>query len=188
MRNAGIIFIVVLLLVLVGCCCSNETAWEAGTNFEVSNAGSIESKEFQYQVFDNQHNIIDSGCTDNIEPIFYANNGFLRLSLDYGSGATEYRYYDVSKGLVSELYRAILSDRITNDGILVAYLTHEDDTVVVAIQDAFDEKAFYKTIKGEFPIIFSPSTQAEFISDNQLRLTYLTGEDYDEKIELITFK
>ena len=44
----------------------------------------------------------------------------------------------------------------------------------------------YKTFTSEFPMKFSPSTQAEFISDTQLRITYLTGEDNDEKIELFT--
>ena len=94
----------------------------------------------------------------------------------------------MSKGLVSEWYKTVLSDRFTQEGVLVAYLSREENTVVVAIQDAFDKTVFYKTFSAEFPMKFSPSTQAEFISDNQLRITYLTGEDNDEKTELFTIR
>lgn len=134
------------------------------------------------------HDDNDSGNTDDTEPVFYAEDDYLRLSLNYGSGAAEYKYYDVSKGRVSALYTTVLSDRFTKDGVLVACLAHENDAVVVAVRDAFDEKAFYRTFKGEFPIKFSPSTQAEFISDNQLKITYLTGEDNKEITELFTIE
>ena len=186
MKKAGILVVCFLLTVFTGCSRSKKAIWKSGVHYEVSNVGSVEKKEFQYRVYDQQHNTIDSGCTDDIEPIFYENDGFLRLSLNYGSGAAEYKYYDVSKGLVSEWYKTVLSDRFTQEGVLVAYLSREENTVVVAIQDAFDKTVFYKTFSAEFPMKFSPSTQAEFISDNQLRITYLTGEDNDEKIELFT--
>lgn len=191
MKKSGIFVVCFLLVVfLAGCSCSKESTWETGANYEVFNTGSTEKKEFQYQVFDNQHNTIDSDNTEDKEPIFYVNDRFLRLSLNYGTGATFYRYYDVSNGQVSEMYQTILSDRFTDDGILVVYLTHEDDTVVVAIQDAFDENVLYKTFKGEFPIKFSPTTQAEFISDNQVKITYFTDgdTDYNEITELFTFR
>lgn len=186
MKKAGILVVCFLLTVFTGCSRSKKATWESGVHYEVSNVGSVEKKEFQYRVYDQQHNTIDSGCTDDIEPIFYENDGFLRLSLNYGSGAAEYKYYDVSKGLVSERYNTVLSDRFTQDGVLIAYLSREENTVVVVIQDAFDKTVFYKTLTAEFPMKFSPSTQAEFISDTQLKITYLTGEDNDEKIELFT--
>ena len=185
-KKAVVLVVCFLLTVFTGCSRSKKAIWESGVHYEVSNVGSVEKKEFQYRVYDQQHNTIDSGCTDDIEPIFYENDGFLRLSLNYGSGAAEYKYYDVSKGLVSEWYKTVLSDRFTQEGVLVAYLSREENTVVVAIQDAFDKTVFYKTFTAEFPMKFSPSTQAEFISDTQLKITYLTGEDNDEKIELFT--
>ena len=185
-KKAVVLVVCFLLTVFTGCSRSKKAIWESGVHYEVSNVGSVEKKEFQYRVYDQQHNTIDSGCTDDIEPIFYENDGFLRLSLNYGSGAAEYKYYDVSKGLVSEWYKTVLSDRFTQEGVLVAYLSREENTVVVAIQDAFDKTVFYKTFSAEFPMKFSPSTQAEFISDTQLKITYLTGEDNDEKIELFT--
>ena len=185
-KKAVVLVVCFLLTVFTGCSRSKKATWESGVHYEVSNVGSVEKKEFQYWVYDQQHNTIDSGCTDDIEPIFYENDGFLRLSLNYGSGAAEYKYYDVSKGLVSEWYKTVLSDRFTQEGVLVAYLSREENTVAVVIQDAFDKTVFYKTFTAEFPMKFSPSTQAEFISDNQLRITYLTGEDNDEKIELFT--
>ena len=187
-KKAVVLVVCFLLTVFTGCSRSKKATWESGVHYEVSNVGSVEKKEFQYRVYDQQHNTIDSGCTDDIEPIFYENDGFLRLSLNYGSGAAEYKYYDVSKGLVSEWYKTVLSDRFTQEGVLVAYLSREENTVVVAIQDAFDKTVFYKTFSAEFPMKFSPSTQAEFISDNQLRITYLTGEDNDEKTELFTIR
>ena len=187
-KKAVVLVVCFLLTVFTGCSRSKKAIWESGVHYEVSNVGSVEKKEFQYRVYDQQHNTIDSGCTDDIEPIFYENDGFLRLSLNYGSGAAEYKYYDVSKGLVSEWYKTVLSDRFTQEGVLVAYLSREENTVVVAIQDAFDKTVFYKTFSAEFPMKFSPSTQAEFISDNQLRITYLTGEDNDEKTELFTIR
>ena len=187
-KKAVVLVVCFLLTVFTGCSRSKKAIWESGVHYEVSNVGSVEKKEFQYWVYDQQHNTIDSGCTDDIEPIFYENDGFLRLSLNYGSGAAEYKYYDVSKGLVSERYNTVLSDRFTQDGVLIAYLSQEDNTVAVAVQDAFDKSVFYKTLTAEFPMKFSPSTQAEFISDTQLRITYLTGEDNDEKIELFTIR
>lgn len=186
LKKAYIFVVSFLLIFFAGCSCGKGLVWESGENYEVTNTGSADKKAFKYQVFDNQHNVIDSGFTGDIEPIFYGNDNNLRLSVNYGSGATEYKYYDVSKGVVSELYKSILSDRYTKDGILVAYLAYEDNTVVVAVQDAFDKKVFYKTYEGEYPIKFSPSTQAEFISDDQIRITYLSGENDDEKTELLT--
>lgn len=188
MKKTVLSVVCLLLIVFAVGSCGKKTAWETGEYFEVSNTGSTEKKEFHYQVFDTQHKTIDSGSTGDTEPVFYVNDGFLRLSLNHGSDATEYKYYDVSKGLVSETYDTLLSDRFTKDGILVACLIHEDDAVAVAIQDAFDQKVFYKTFQGEFPIKFSPSTQAAFISDDQIKITYLTGEDNDEKTELFTIK
>ena len=87
MKKAGILVVCFLLTVFTGCSRSKKATWESGVHYEVSNVGSVEKKEFQYRVYDQQHNTIDSGCTDDIEPIFYENDGFLRLSLNYGSGA-----------------------------------------------------------------------------------------------------
>ena len=81
MKKAGILVVCFLLTVFTGCSRSKKATWESGVHYEVSNVGSVEKKEFQYRVYDQQHNTIDSGCTDDIEPIFYENDGFLRLSL-----------------------------------------------------------------------------------------------------------
>lgn len=167
---------------------SDGDIWESGTYYEVFNTGSAGKKDFYYRVFDKHNNTIDSGSTDLIEPNFYVNADYLRLSLNYGTGAVEYKYYDISQGLVSEVYDTVLSERFNENGILVAYLTQEDDTVAVAVRDAFDKSAFYRTLKGSFPIKFSPSTQAEFISDEQIKITYLTGEDNDEITEVFSFR
>ena len=77
-KKAVVLVVCFLLTVFTGCSRSKKAIWESGVHYEVSNVGSVEKKEFQYWVYDQQHNTIDSGCTDDIEPIFYENDGFLR--------------------------------------------------------------------------------------------------------------
>ena len=66
MKKAGILVVCFLLTVFAGCSRGKKETWESGVHYDVSNVGSTEKKEFQYRVYDHQHNTIDSGRTDDM--------------------------------------------------------------------------------------------------------------------------
>ena len=195
-----IAFVLILLLLFPGCVSSSmndshsilneSTPIESGNNYEIYDISKYAQPFYQYFVFDNKREIMDSGILEQSYPNFKSRDGILEIHIGYGTGVWQCRYYDANKKLVSVWFNqphafsnnlVVYAEPRWNDG---------DRTDFIVVRDIFHEDAYYsefeRPLKTSVPIV-----DAVFINDgSQLKVTYLTGNDYDynEVTEVLDLK
>ena len=106
---------------------------------------------------------------------------FLKMTVQAGTGLSTQSscYFDTAKKKCSEWFQYILDE---SNG-LVAYATEKQ----VIVRDIFDCNGYYKEIsdfKCNFSIMVDPIIGCEFIGDNRIEITYMSGEEYQEITEV----
>ena len=87
-------------------------------------------------------------------------------------------YCDVEKSKVSETFHYVLGAK----GNYVVCADYEEGKHFITVQNIFDKSVYYKTYELEnvSPVAADFALGCEFDSDNNVTITYLTGEDYTE--------
>jgi len=134
--------------------------------------------EVCYEIYDTNGKVVLSKETDNLVEIDMLNNHIVLIKTGLGTGISNYKYYDASKGVFSQDYTYVLAN--TND--LVAYMEVPKENPMenrkVVVQNMFDKVLFYKEYQLDFARIDTPVIKALFLNNGtQIQLTYLSGED-----------
>ena len=180
---------VLALLLLCSSCVSNSVKdshsisdgprpIESGDNYEIYDISKYAQPFYQYFVFDNKHEIMDFGVLEQSYPKFKSRDGILEIHIGCGSGVWQCRYYDVNKRLVSVWFNQ--PSTFCSNLVVYAEPRWEDGnrTNFIVVRDIFHDDAYYREF--ERPLKTSvPIVDAVFINNSQLRVTYLTGSDYD---------
>ena len=116
-------------------------------------------------------------------------NNYVKLTVQAGTGrSTQWGYYyDAKNNRFSETFEWIFDEF---EG-LVAYGDYDGENVYVTVRDIFDKTVFYqeiKNFKNEFSVAIEPIVNVEFVGNNTISVTYLTGEDYQKVTELFTLE
>ena len=87
-------------------------------------------------------------------------------------------YCDVENSKVSETFQYVLMAQ----GNYVIYANYEKGEHSVIVQNIFDKSEYYKKhiLTNFSPVAADFALGCEFDSDNNVTITYLTGEDYTE--------
>lgn len=87
-------------------------------------------------------------------------------------------YCDVENSKTSETFYYVLATQ----GDYVVCADYKDNKHFITVQNIFDKSVYYKTYELEnvSPVAADFALGCEFDSDNNVTITYLTGEDYTE--------
>lgn len=162
---------------------SNGDILESSKYYKIFNANE---DKVCYQIFNSAGDIVLSETTDRPLNIEMIHDGIVDIGIGMGSGIAIHKYYSVKKDLLSEEYSYVLS----NLDELVAYIdvpqSNSFENRKVVVQNAFDEKAYYKEYQFDFSNVDTPVVDASFSNDGSaLKIVYLSGEDQTEKTAVL---
>ena len=92
------------------------------------------------------------------------------------------QFVDVKNALVSPVYYNV--SLVYDENIV--YMALIDGSIKLVIRNMFDENRYYKEVVREFSVVAVPSSalvDAKLMPDHILRITYLSGEQYEERTE-----
>jgi len=155
-------------------------AIESRSFYQITQA---ENGTFSCVFFDKQGNILKSEGPFGKEPhVTMLNDYIISFIVQAGTGAgTNWGYYyNAETSTFSDIFHSIHGQTDS----LVVY--SENDTLIV--QDIFDATALHYTyadFQNPFANTVEPFVKVEFINDaTMLRVTYLTGTDYEKVTEI----
>lgn len=138
---------------------------------------------YYYCIFNSEHQVVKYDGPLNKKPHLSVVNNMVKFTLQAGTGiGTQWGYYyDINKGIFSEVFSSIYDENKE----LVVY----SDVNKVIIRNIFDKKIYYKEI-SEFEKTLSnvaePIIDVKFINDGKsIKITYLSGSDYQKFTEVI---
>lgn len=171
-----------LLLCFMAVGCMNEPD-EKG-NIDISGLYTMicnEDNTYSYALADLRGNTLF--CKENVirEPeINMVSGNVYELLTQTGTGlSTNWAVYcDVENGIVSETFYYVLGAK----GDCVVCADYEEGKHYIIVQNIFDKAIYYKTYELEnvSPAAADFALGCEFDGDNNVTITYLTGEDYKE--------
>ncbi len=200
MGNRKFITVKILMLCLVlsvflaGCAISTKKAENDAS--EQGNAAYIQHEKnydlyerdglYYYALFDNEkHEIKTEGPYSKPPVIEYRSSAVLRIIVQGGTGkATQSGFYcNVQSGEVSEVFPCIFDDHEN----MVVYC--KSDSVIV--QSIFEPKTVFhefSNFQRPFAKVAFPFVDVAFSDGgSSIRVTYLSGEDFEEVMEEIFF-
>lgn len=142
---------------------------------------------YHYIIYDKDGKIVKEEDAHKYYPnITYIDYNILEIRTAAGTGVFFCTYYDIDNDKFSETYESPVIAEIDK----IAYLDrwHKNGFTLI-VSDIFNENKFYKEF--EFDNCFvaaSPITDAEFLDDNTLSVTYLSGEYYEDKSVVLDLK
>lgn len=163
-----------LLFTLVFCF----TACQAEKNYSIESVTAAgEPAQYKVTVFGRGKSIIYE-TTLYGEPEFTTlEKGILRMKTGAGN-VTQYRFFDTVQNRVSPTYE---NPELVQDGKIV-YMTLNERKLRLVVRDIFDETVFYRTYDRDFSKTAVPAdvlTSAAFIGESTLKVTYLSGENFE---------
>lgn len=163
----------VLLSLLSGC----------GEDYNIHELYQITDNEdytYDYVVKDKKNNILISNEGISRKPeINVINEYLLSVSVQAGTGlSTRWTIYcDVLNGSVSETYYSVLGEYGEN----VVYVSYDNGTYRIVIQNIFNRELFYKeTVLEDASPVAEPVVSFAIEDNGEAKVVYLKGEAYLE--------
>jgi len=138
---------------------------------------------YYYYIFNKNHDVIQSDGPFSRQPHISIVNDYVKFTLQAGTGiGTQWGfYYDTESDLFSQIFQCIY-DQYNG---MVAY----GDMNKVVVRDIFDEATYYQEItsfREPFSEMVEPIIDVIFVNDGaSVEVSYLTGDNYQEIIEVI---
>lgn len=188
-----ILIVLGLFLVFVGVYITSDTLEESNNkvieetkNYKVVASENEKSREYQYLIFDNDGDVIYEGSHYKTPNLSYLSNNIVQ-SHTGGGNISQYQFFDIEKGLVSQIYE---NPGLIDDGKIV-YMVFENNKIKLIVRDLFDKSKLYKEYERDFSPVaaaYNDLIKAEFIDSNKLQVTYLSGENFIEVTEILDLK
>ena len=167
---------------------------ESGRNYQIERLVNIsdsqpESYSYRCLVFDNAGNVMQAEEIkgQKLPRYDYIDDNTLRMRYVAGN-VTGHQYFDVEKGLISQLYT---NPQLVENGKIVYMTRNENYEIVLVVSDLFDSSKYFRAFERDFSPIAVPYYalhEAEFIDENNLKVTYITGTDYRRVTEVINLE
>lgn len=165
------IFSALIVISLLLCSCSfnknSDNVIDSNRNYKVTeNKGSF---GYNIVIYDDDGNTLYS--EENIDrPVSLSeSNSLITISVDYGTGLQAVRFFDLNRREISDTFSYVIS----NNDNSVAYINADSlNERTVVIRNIFDKNILYYETKIDFANIDTPVEKAEFIDNNNLKITY----------------
>lgn len=148
----------------------------------------LEGPKFQYYyyIYDDKKEIVLEGALTRYPALSFLDDDIVRLHIGMGTGIALDQYYSVTKDSLSRIYQYAVAYH--QEKIAYIYIPNTESSFtnrILIVRNVFDKSKYYKEFMLDFSPAASPITGAEFTSENQLKVTYQTGEDYTEITEIL---
>lgn len=140
---------------------------------------------YQYYVYDNYGEVIDTGYHDYRGCGFSFRDGYL-VYYNGGLTITWYeRYYDLEDGRVSKFFLRPLD---THENLVAYYRQNSNGETVLAICDMFNDQVYYQELEREFGAsVWTGGSKGSFSEDGKtFTVTYLLTDHEAKKDTEIT--
>lgn len=141
----------------------------------------VEGKYF-YTIYNTDGKVVKKGESYRIEPLInYIDQQTIQIKIIAGTGTFFCLYYDTINDRLSEQYDSPIAVKFNK----IAFLKHKDRETVLIVKDIYSEKECYKEYLLDISAVLSPIVFAEFMDENTLLITYMSGDLYEEKTKLL---
>ena len=131
--------------------------------------------EYYYAICDSDGKIVKEG--EGKQPVIdYIDSTTIRLGISAGTSVLCTTYYDTKNNRLSEVYISPVAAKYGR----VAFLDYRGKDEVLIVKNIFDED-FYEEFFLDFSSMVTPVNNAEFLDKNTLYISYLSGEEHEEK-------
>jgi hypothetical protein len=158
----------------------------SGKNFKVYDITKDNQPEYRYEIYNDKGEIVKSETVWRIEPHieYLDDNTLLSIRISVGTGTALCQYYDVKTGVFSEIFESVKSAEYGK----VVYMDSLNNKFKLIVRDIFDKLVYYNEFELDFSPIANPSDvllDVKFLNENTLQVSYLSGDEYDEKTTII---
>lgn len=136
---------------------------------------------YYYAIYNSKGEVVYEEEYNRQPRIEYIDDTVIRIQVSMGTNALSAIYYDTLNDRLSEGF----FNPLTEEYGKVAYLTWQEGEAVLAVQDIFDKKSYYEEISLDFSPVVDAVNYAEFMDENRLYISYLTGESMEKKAEIL---
>lgn len=192
MKKTLLFIITFLLAVMALCSCQsdkNDKTFDETSYYKIINKSENDNQKYQYIIYNLDKEVVLDEETTREPAVNYLGDGLFEIVTSHGSPALLYRYYDIFNDTLSE---DSFWNRAAVKGHAIAYMDlTQDSKLVLIVRDIFNKDIYYNEFERNFSPNAVPSsalTDAEFINDDTLNITYLKGEDSEEVTETIHIK
>ena len=135
-----------------------------------------------YEIYNESGQIVKNEKVERSCPALkYLSDTLLSIEISAGTNLCLTQYYDIKADKFSEIFQTPLATQNNK----VVYMK---DSETLIVRDIFDESRYVKEFRLDFSTSAVPATlikEAEFVNDDKLKITYLSGEDYNETTEML---
>jgi len=176
----AILIVVMLFAAFVMTGCEEKIIISEGSNHKVFQISEISGRDYLYEIYSDSGKLVERDTTFRIEPtITYHDDKLIEIKISVGTGFYYTHFYDREGDKFSESFDVL---RAAAYGKIV-YVSPIEDRWVLIVRDIFDETEYYKEFYLDFIKTADPYATirlAEFIDEQNLRIVYVSGDEYDE--------
>lgn len=148
----------------------------------VKNIKEDDTRNYYYNIYNADGKCVKSKKGVQFEPrIRYIDEMTIEIFLSAGSDTFYCTYYDISKDIFSEQYEGRMAAKYGK----IAYLEYINGVLSLTVKNIFDGDCDKKRYTLDFAPMVQPITNAEFIGENILYISYYSGMNYLEKEQII---
>ena len=158
----------------------------SGKNFKVYDITKDGQSEYRYEVYNKNGKTVKDETVQRVNPTitYISNNTLLSISIGTGTGTCLAQYYDVNRDLFSEVFESPALAAYGN----VVYMTFSDGLFRLVIRDIYDESKYHEEFELDISPVANPADaliNAEFLDEDVLLISYLSGAGYDEQTTIL---
>lgn len=155
-------------------------------HYEITDTNAKGMKSYHYKLFDENHKVTFEYDAFRFMPeITYVSEDVLKIAILADENTRTVTYYSIKRKQLSHHY--FNPQLATAD--LVVHMVDVNDKVALVIEGIFDDNTFYQVVNRDFTNLNAENEallSARFLSDTQLEITYLKGEQKEQTTEVIT--
>ena len=152
---------------------------------EFFHVSEITPGEYEYTVYNRKGEIVYTNIANRLPPTIYMiDTNLIWIEVGIGTATTQVRLFDLDSDFLSDWF---MTPRAAKNNLVVLMEWNSEGKPVLIVRDIFNNN-----VMGEFYREFSPVAniggillEAEFISNNHIRVNYLSGNDFVETEEII---
>ena len=156
-------------------------------HFQIYEYKDAVNKHF-YRILDSNGNTVVSETTTRPLSINMVGDNIIDISISFGSGVSQHRYYSIDKNILSSAFFYVFA----TSGELIAYMNTPKDNAMgnrtLVIQNVFDKEVLFVEYELDFSNYVIPIEKIEFLKNsNSLQLTYYKGSKKELTTDLLNY-
>ena len=180
--NAAMVVLFGTIFVLADVINTNEKIMYSEKYYMVYDITKDNQPEYRYEILNEKGNIVKNETVWRVCPKieYLDDNTLISIEIGVGTGTWLTQYYDVNNDLFSEVFESPAIEKYGK----VVFINISEDKPILIVRDIFNKTEYFE----EFVVDFSPVANpvdalknVEFLDENTLKISYLSGNGYDEQ-------